>query len=486
VENAAQWQVPLKSCYRSIFNLAFMSQPATIAVVVPVYNASSYLRKCLEALASSVGAKFECIVVDDGSTDDSATVAQQFGARLLSTGGRKGPASARNIGARATSADLLFFIDSDVCVEPNTIAQVCSAFAGDPELAALMGSYDDEPESPDFVSQYKNLMHHYVHQKGCERATTFWSGCGAIRRDVFLRFSGFNEAQFARPAIEDIELGYRLAANGCKTILDRSLTVKHLKKWTFWGLVKTDMLDRGIPWTELILRDKSIPNDLNLQLSQRVSVAVVFLLLMAATAMAIRWRGYFLVPLFALVFILLGRYWVDVASRQRGRSATVILTACMAAIMGLAYAYHMRALAPLVVFAYLLLFLQNRYAHRHERRRWLIAGFVTCYAFLAVSFAITYSPRGPIDTIFSLLLLTVVILNGHFYLFLARKRGRLFALAAIPLHLLYHFYNGISFSIGLLRHLWRKMFERPPAGDPDQADPSAALPSESPSYSAKV
>jgi GT2 family glycosyltransferase len=454
-----------------------MPEPLTIAVVVPAYNASSYLRKCLEALAASEGPKFECIVVDDGSTDDSPAIARQFGARLLSTGGRKGPACARNIGARATKADLLFFIDSDVCVEPNTIARVCSAFEQDPELTALMGSYDDEPESPDFVSQYRNLMHHYVHQRGRERATTFWSGCGAIRRDAFLRFSGFNETQFARPAIEDIELGYRLSANGCKTILDRGLTVKHLKRWTFWNLVKTDMLDRGIPWTELILRDKSIPNDLNLQLSQRVSVAVVFLLLMAATAMAIRWHGYFLVPLFALVFVLLGRYWVDVASRQRGRSATVILTVCMAAIMALAYVYHMRALAPLVVFAYLLLFLQHRYAHRPDPQPWLIAGFVAIYTFLFLAFVVTYIPRGPLDTIFSLLLLTVVILNGHFYLFLARKRGRLFALAAIPLHLLYHFYNGISFSIGLLRHLWRKKFEPPPAAQAER---------ESRSYPTKV
>ncbi len=51
--------------------------------------------------------------------------------------------------------------------------------------------------------------------------------------------------------------------------------MKHLKRWTFWGLVKTDVLDRGIPWTELILRDANMPDDLNLQLSQRVSVALV-------------------------------------------------------------------------------------------------------------------------------------------------------------------------------------------------------------------
>ncbi len=60
-------------------------------------------------------------------------------------------------------------------------------------------------------------------------------------------------------------------------MLDRDLRVKHLKKWTFWGLLKTDVLDRGIPWTELILRDQRMPNDLNLQISQRVSIGLVYL-----------------------------------------------------------------------------------------------------------------------------------------------------------------------------------------------------------------
>ena len=76
-----------------------MQPGLTIAVIVPVYNSSPHLRKCLDALAKSSVIGFECIVVDDGSTDDSVAVAQSGGARVLSTGGRKGPACARNIGA---------------------------------------------------------------------------------------------------------------------------------------------------------------------------------------------------------------------------------------------------------------------------------------------------------------------------------------------------------------------------------------------------
>src|SRR4029077_8557446 len=130
-------------------------------------------------------------------------------------------------------------------------------------------------------------MHCYVHHNSRREACTFWSGCGAIRKAVFLEISGFDES-YDRPAIEDIELGYRLNSAGKKLLLDTSMLVKHLKRWSFFGLIKTDIMDRGIPWTELILRDRKLPNDLNLQLSQRVSVALMFPLMLMAGLATIR------------------------------------------------------------------------------------------------------------------------------------------------------------------------------------------------------
>src|SRR6185312_2689684 len=106
---------------------------------------------------------------------------------------------------------------------------------------------------------------------------TFWSGCCAIRRDVFLAYSGFDQ-RYRRPAIEDIELGYRLVRGNRKILLDKTVQVKHLKRWTFWNVLKTDILYRGIPWTELILRDRCMPNDLNVQVGERVSVVLAFVL----------------------------------------------------------------------------------------------------------------------------------------------------------------------------------------------------------------
>ena len=99
-----------------------------ISVIIPVYNAERFLQSSLEHLGLSGFRDFECIVVDDGSSDNSAQVGRQFGATVLSTGGRRGPAYARNLGAKSAKGEILFFIDADVCVSANTLERVLANF----------------------------------------------------------------------------------------------------------------------------------------------------------------------------------------------------------------------------------------------------------------------------------------------------------------------------------------------------------------------
>lgn len=421
-------------------------------MVIPVFNAAGFLRSCLDHLSRSTSGDYECIVVDDGCTDDSAAVARRFGAKVVSTGGRRGPAHARNLGARHAAADIILFIDSDVIIHPGTLARVLENFSEDPELDAVIGSYDDSPGAADFLSQYRNLMHCYVHQTGRREASTFWSGCGAIRRAVFLEHNGFDES-YGRPAIEDIELGYRLSAAGRKLVLDRRLLVKHLKPWGLWKVIRTDVVDRGVPWTELILRDQRLPNDLNVQLSQRLSVALVFLMLGIAALTAVRWRGYFLTPLFALVFFLLARYWVDAIRPRRSWIGLLGLTAAIGGIVWMACRLDMAHLLYPVVLGYVLLFLRHRYAYATYSRRRLTGVLLGAYMALSVVFILHYLPNHYLVFGFFAVLAILIAVNSKFYLFLAAKRGRLFAITAIPFHLLYHFHCGIAFVVGFARHV---------------------------------
>ena len=240
-------------------------------------------------------------------------------------------------------------------------------------------------------------------------------------------------------------------------MLDRNLLVKHLKRWTFWNLVKTDIKDRGLPWTELILRDKAMPNDLNLQISQRISVALVFLLFAFATEGAIRYGGYFLTPVLAMLFFLLGRYWVEGATQPTGMKVRVMMGAALVAFIGIAWASHRLTIVPPILLGYALLYLRDRYSHTNERRARVTGVAYSVYFVMTMIFIITYLPTSISVLVFYLIFIVIVIINNQFYFFLGRKWGGLCALAAIPFHLLYHFYNGMSFIAGLTRHTWKSV-----------------------------
>jgi glycosyltransferase involved in cell wall biosynthesis len=242
----------------------------TLSIIIPVFNGSAHLAQCLREVERSQAPVLECIVVDDGSTDDSAAVAAAAGALVLNTSGRRGPASARNLGAATARGEVLLFMDADVCVHRETIGRFLARFEADASIDAIIGSYDDEPADPGFVSQYKNLLHHYVHQNGCSESAVFWTGCGAIRRDVFEASGGF-DGSYSRPCIEDIDLGYRLREAGRRIVLDAAIQATHLKRWRLTALLRSDIFDRALPWTRLILHSSELPNDLNLAVSQRLS-----------------------------------------------------------------------------------------------------------------------------------------------------------------------------------------------------------------------
>ncbi len=250
----------------------------TLSVIIPVHNGGSRFRKCLQNLAAANPAPGEVIVVSDGDSDGSWRVAEQFGAQVMRIPTPEGPARARNLGARTAKGDILFFFDADVAIPPDAVGRIAATFQDDPELAALFGSYDDEPFESNFLSQYKNMFHHYVHQTAKADASTFWSGCGAIRREIFLAMGGFEE-NYRRPAIEDIELGYRLRKTGHRIRLLKELQVKHLKRWEILSLLKADFRYRALPWTDLILKEGRFIDDLNIDLASRLSVICTFLLL---------------------------------------------------------------------------------------------------------------------------------------------------------------------------------------------------------------
>ena len=372
-----------------------------VSVIVPVRNDPGNLRRCLAALSASTYRDFELIVVDDASTDDTAQVATELGARVLRRQERGGPGRARNQGAQVARGQYLFFVDADCCVQENTLGRIVGHFQAEASLDALFGSYDEQPGARNVLSQWRNLVHHYVHQRGGERASTFWAGCGAVKRALFLSMGGFDTERYDRPCIEDIELGVRLFKAGHHIALKKDVQVKHLKRWTLWGMVRTDVRDRGIPWAQLILREGKLPNDLNLRFSQRLAAILSALLVATIFVGALFHPTLLLLPALALLGVLTVDRWT-----YRGRVPDVLRElAAMLTAGGLAVGLH----------------------------QWGVWGVAVLG-----------------------MVLGVVLINWDFYCFFARTKHPLFATLIVPLHVLYYIYSGLAMALGIGSHLWRK------------------------------
>ncbi len=207
---------------------------------------------------------------------------------------------------------MLVFVDADVIVHRDAFRLIRERFS-DPAIDGVFGSYDDTPEATTTVSEFRNLLHHHVHQQGAGPAPTFWAGLGAVRRDAFLSVGGFDAARFAAPSIEDIELGARLTSAGSRIELDPRILGTHLKRWTIGSMVKTDLLDRGAPWVALALRQRSAPTALNLGWRHRLS---------AAAALALVWSAATRRPLPAVAatgtLVLANRQFYTLLARRMG------------------------------------------------------------------------------------------------------------------------------------------------------------------------
>jgi len=277
-----------------------------ISAIIPVHKGSEDFRKSLRSLNRCIPPSDEVIIVLDGWKDDLSSLTENTTARILSIPGPSGPATARNRGALEAKGDIVFFMDADVVIPSDAIAQIKTAFQAEPPIAALFGSYDESPCQKNFLSQYKNLFHHYVHQHSHSEASTFWTGCGAMRREVFLKTGGFSEA-YRRPSIEDIELGYRLKKQGYRIRLLKNLQVTHLKRWNLVSLLDADFFCRALPWTILIFQQGGFIDDLNLTISSRVSVTVAYLLMFALSGAL--FDLWLVLPAVLLILLLLALNW---------------------------------------------------------------------------------------------------------------------------------------------------------------------------------
>lgn len=197
------------------------------SVIVPVFNGAGTLARCLDALTDQdiPRESYQIIVVDDGSTDATAGIARGYSVTYVRQDNR-GPAMARNHGARLAAASILLFTDCDCVPARDWISEMLVCF-NDPDVVAVKGAYrSHQRELMARFCQIEFEQRFALLEKSpsIDMVDTYSAG---YRAQVFRDQGGF-DTRFPKADNEDTELSYRMAAKGLKMVFNPRAIVFHL------------------------------------------------------------------------------------------------------------------------------------------------------------------------------------------------------------------------------------------------------------------
>lgn len=231
-----------------------------ISIIVPAYNSSGSIVPLIESVRQSLFSGWELIIVDDCSRDRTAAMIEpelDERIRLIKLETNSGPAWARNEGARQARYPVLFFIDSDVVLLPDTLGRIAAAYQAKPDMMAMVGICHREPLNPGYFPSYRCLLEFswFLDQHG-KTSTFFTPRVGTVRREAFFAAGQFDE-RYRGADVEDYEFGYRLTSRH-PVYIDTTVQVKHCFPG-FWQNVR-NYYKRTSMWTRLFLARRRFDN----------------------------------------------------------------------------------------------------------------------------------------------------------------------------------------------------------------------------------
>jgi glycosyltransferase involved in cell wall biosynthesis len=280
-----------------------MSLQKYISVVIPNYNSSETIGKCLEAAFASRYSNFEVIVVDDHSEDNSVEIIKRFPCRLISLDKHCGASKARNTGALQSSGVIIFFTDSDCLLNEDTLSIINSAFSKAEPHTIVGGTYAKKPYDKGFFNLFQSLFVYYSETKNVNDPDYIAAHAMVIERETFRKSKGFPE-EFL-PIIEDVEFTHRLKREGCILLMNPEIQVRHIFNFSFYRSVK-NAVRKSKFWVMYSMKKKDLFTDSGSSSTElKVNVASAFLSLLLMALWVLSQRIIFLYPLpFLFIFNL--------------------------------------------------------------------------------------------------------------------------------------------------------------------------------------
>lgn len=213
------------------------AETATASIIIPTFNGAFRIENCLDSLVKqTAGRDVEILVVDDGSTDNTAEVVRRYSSVRLISQANAGPAAARNRGAQDAQGTILLFTDDDCVPMPDWLEAMLGTF-NDPEVVGAKGIYRTHQKSlaARFVQiEYEDKYRLMASLPSIDFIDTYSAG---FRRERFLEMSGY-DTSFPVACAEDVDLSYRMSARGWKMKFVPAAIVYHTHPNTFWRYLK--------------------------------------------------------------------------------------------------------------------------------------------------------------------------------------------------------------------------------------------------------
>ncbi|MFJ3214809.1 glycosyltransferase family 2 protein [Kitasatospora sp. NPDC086801] len=195
----------------------------TVSVIIPNYNYEKTIAAVVESVLAQTHPVHEVLVVDDGSTDRSPEIVRGYPVKLIPQQ-NGGVSVARNRGVAESTGDILFFLDSDIALAPDAIANAVALLREQPDLGCVHGVVDKRALFDDGqVERYRVLHEHYWRRRATGRVKTVFFAMCAMPRAVFEEIGPLNET--LRES-EDVEYSERLAEK-YPILLTASVTGRH-------------------------------------------------------------------------------------------------------------------------------------------------------------------------------------------------------------------------------------------------------------------
>lgn len=266
-----------------------------ISVIIPNYNGSATIGKCLGAAFSSRYETFEVIVVDDCSEDTSVDIIRGFPCRLICLDKHSGASKARNVGALNSQGDVLFFTDADCLLQGNALSMADKTLSERGTEVVVGGTYTPIPYDKSFFSLFQSIFINYSETKKADDPDYVAAHAMVIDAQIFRRHDGFSENFL--PILEDVEFSHRLKRSGHRLIVNPDMLVQHIFNYSLLDSLR-NAIRKSMYWTIYSIKNRDLLTDSGTaSLELKINVVSQLINLTLFTLWIFSQEPYFLYPL---------------------------------------------------------------------------------------------------------------------------------------------------------------------------------------------